>query len=60
MKIIRPNELTKLLGISKSTIWRFEKAGDFPKKINIGIKSVGYLEEDINKWINERVNKNEQ
>lgn len=56
-KIIRRLEVLSRLGISKSTFsdWQNPKSKryrpDFPKKIQIGANSVGYLESEINAFI---------
>jgi len=51
MNLIGWNELYKKLGTSRSTIDRWEKAGDFPKRINLGENSVRWDLEKINEWI---------
>lgn len=36
MKIININELVNILGVSKTTLWRWRKEGDFPEPIILG------------------------
>ncbi len=50
----RKHELVQILGISESTIWRMEKAGNFPKRKQLGIKSVGWDKAEIQDWIASR------
>lgn len=56
-KIIRRLETISRLGVSKSTFadWQNPKSNryrpDFPKKIYLGANSVGYLESEINAFI---------
>jgi prophage regulatory protein len=50
-KIIRKRELLGMLGLSDPTIWRMEKAGTFPKRLQLGGNSVGWIESEINNWI---------
>ena len=56
-RIIRRKEAIALLGIGKSTFadWQNPKTKryrpDFPKKIQLGANSVGYLESEINAYI---------
>jgi len=38
-------------GLSRTTIWRMEKAGTFPKRKMISPRRVAYLESDIDQWI---------
>jgi prophage regulatory protein len=54
MKIIRPNELAKLLHISTTTLWRMEKRGDLPQRIKLSTRAVGWLESDIQEWLKNR------
>lgn len=56
-RIIRRLDTMKMLGVSKSTLadWQNPKSKryrpDFPKKIQLGVNSVGYLESEINSYI---------
>ncbi len=49
--IIRPGQLSKLIGVSKVTIWRMEKSGDLPPRVQIGQRLVGWRTSDIDEWI---------
>ncbi|WP_308043776.1 helix-turn-helix transcriptional regulator [Burkholderia cepacia] len=44
--------LPGLVGLSKSEIYRRVQAGTFPKPIPLGTRAVGWLESDIQSWIN--------
>lgn len=35
-KFIRKSEVSKLTGLSSTSIWRLSKTGDFPQSIKIG------------------------
>lgn len=56
-RIIRRKEAITLLGVGKSTFadWQNPKTNryrpDFPKKIQLGANSVGYLESEIMAYI---------
>ncbi|MCL4671257.1 helix-turn-helix transcriptional regulator [Burkholderia pseudomallei] len=39
------------VGLSKSEIYRRIQAGTFPKPIPLGARAVGWLESDVNTWI---------
>jgi prophage regulatory protein len=41
-------------GLSKSTRWRMEKVGDFPKKIQLSPRTVGWRAEEIIRWCKDR------
>ena len=50
-RIIRKNELLKMIGLSDATVWRMEKAGTFPKRLRLGGNSCGWFESEINGWM---------
>lgn len=41
-------------GLSKSTRWRLEKAGEFPLKVQLGPRAVGWRAEEIIEWCRNR------
>ncbi|WP_092438927.1 AlpA family transcriptional regulator [Collimonas sp. OK607] len=54
-KIIRLPELKKKLGASRSFIYYSIKKGTFPKQISIGIRAVGWLDTEVETWIQSRI-----
>jgi prophage regulatory protein len=50
----RDPRVEKESGLSKSTRWRLEKAGEFPKKIQLGPRAVGWRAEEIIEWVKAR------
>lgn len=54
-RVIRKPELLSRVPLSDPTIWRLEKAGKFPKRLQLGAASVGWLEEEIEEWLAERI-----
>ncbi len=53
-RIIRLPEVKKLTGLGRSTIYRMMAEKTFPTQISLGPKAVGWLEADIQKWIEEK------
>lgn len=49
---LRPAEVCKLLGISRSTLSNYEKRPGFPAKIRLSRRNVQYRTADLLKWIN--------
>ena len=37
--------------ISRTTLWRLERKGLFPQRIQISENRVGWIEEDVTAWI---------
>ncbi len=54
-KILRLKQVVELTGTSKTTIYRWIKANQFPKPINLSHASVGWLEADINEWVQSKI-----
>jgi prophage regulatory protein len=54
-KILRMPNLIKKIGLSKPTIYRLIKNGDFPPHTRLTQRSVGWVEEDIDIWLDGRV-----
>ena len=51
MKIMRWREVAPIIGRSRMTIARMEKAGTFPQRIRIGNGSGGWLEHEVEDWL---------
>ncbi|MCK5679724.1 AlpA family phage regulatory protein [bacterium] len=53
--VIRTPELLYQIGVSRSTVWRWEKSRpDFNKRIKLGERSVGWLRSEVNDWLASR------
>jgi len=53
-KILRLKEVIRKTGLSQSTIYRYLQLGIFPAQIQIGLRSVGWRDCDIDQWIEDR------
>ena len=53
-KIIRMTAIIERTGLSKSTIYMLLANGDFPKRISLGARSMGFLESEFNHWLEAR------
>ena len=51
MRIIRLTELSKMLSVSKTTIWRWRQSGVLPEPFELGPKVVGWDIRTIEEWI---------
>lgn len=54
MRVLRSPEVVQRVGLSRTQIWRLERAGNFPKRIQIGLNSVGWIEHEVDGWIEAR------
>jgi prophage regulatory protein len=53
-QVLRWVELKEKIRLSRSTVWRMEKAGKFPKRRQISPNSVGWLSSEVDQWLTER------
>ena len=44
-----------MTGLSTSTIYRWMSEGTFPKQIQLGSRSVVWLESDVTKWMEDQI-----
>ena len=51
MRVIRQDEAIRLTGLSRTSLWRLERAGLFPPRRRIGRQAVGWLASDIDEWL---------
>ncbi len=51
MRLLRTDQVEERTGLSRTTLWRLERKGEFPVRRQIGANSVGWLEEEIDQWI---------
>lgn len=62
-KILRCHEMTNRIGVSRSTIYDWMKPesprfdSSFPKPVKLGKSSVGWIESDLNRWLELRIQK---
>jgi len=54
--ILRLPTVKARTGLSRSTIYLRISEGRFPKPISLGGRAVGWVESEINEWLDERIN----
>jgi len=55
MRILSKRQLKELVLYSPQHIARLEKAGKFPKRIQLGPNRVGWLESEVLEWLEYRL-----
>jgi prophage regulatory protein len=51
MRIMRLKEVTEKTGLAKSTVYNLISQGKFPKQIDLGARSVGWVDTEIEEWL---------
>lgn len=54
-KIIRLQTVIDRTGLSRSCIYDYIQRNRFPRPVSIGFRSVGWIESEIDNWINQRI-----
>ena len=54
LKLLRFPTVRERTGLSRSTIWRLEQRGQFPRHHRIAPNVVAWIEEEVSAWILER------
>jgi len=55
MRIISKRQLKEMVLYSPQHIARLEKAGKFPKRIQLGPNRVGWVEDEVLDWLQQRL-----
>jgi len=54
LKLLRFPAVRERTGLSRSTIWRLERIGEFPRHRKIAPNVVAWVEEEVSNWIRSR------
>ncbi|HBR3407338.1 TPA: AlpA family transcriptional regulator [Klebsiella pneumoniae] len=52
---IRLSEVLRRTGYSNAWIYRLLKENRFPRPVKIGSRSIAFVENEIDEWINQRI-----
>jgi len=54
-RLMRVQELTAMVPYSAQHIRRLENANQFPRRVRIGANRVGWVREEIEEWLSNRI-----
>jgi len=54
LQLLRPAEVASLLGVHRSTLWRWVKRGGFPAPLQLGGVAIGFRQRDVAEWLDAR------
>lgn len=54
VKIIRRSGIREKVGFTYHWAVRLEKRGEFPKRVKLGPRAVGWLESELDAWLADR------
>jgi len=50
-EILRCTAVERATGLSRTTLWRLERAGQFPPRRQISANAVGWIRSEVEDWI---------
>jgi len=59
-KILRLTDVKNSTGLSRSTIYPRMAEGSFPRPVNLGGRAVGWLESEVDNWLECRIEMSRQ
>jgi prophage regulatory protein len=54
MRFLRFKELRQRVGLSRTSIWRLERKGQFPCRRQLSDNTVAWLEDEVDEWMQAR------
>lgn len=55
LKFIRIEALCERLGLSRAWVYQQVALDKFPRPISLGTRAVGWLESEVNEWVEQRI-----
>lgn len=55
VQIIDLKALQERVPLSRIQIWRLEQEGKFPRRIKVSVNRVGWIADEVNAWLAERI-----
>jgi prophage regulatory protein len=59
-RILRLPEVCAVTGLGRSFIYQLQAAGSFPQRVKLGVRAVGWLEDEVQRWLSDKVSKDRQ
>jgi prophage regulatory protein len=56
VKFLRLAEVLRKTGLSRSTLYAYISAGQFPRQILLGARCSGWVSTEVDQWISDRIN----
>ncbi len=60
MRILRLSEVREVTGLGRASIYDAARRGEFPRQILLGKRASGWLESEVQEWIERRVSERDR
>lgn len=54
-QFLRGEQVYKITGLSRTTVWRMASAGDFPRPVALSPRTRAWLASDVHRWLDARI-----
>jgi prophage regulatory protein len=54
-RVLRLPEVIKKTGLGRTNLYHMTKNGEFPASVSLGAKAMGWIEAEIDTWIEKRM-----
>jgi prophage regulatory protein len=54
-RVLRLKEVCRMICLGRSFIYQLQGENRFPRRIKIGKRAVGWLDDDVRKWLADRI-----
>lgn len=55
IQILRLPAVCRTTGLGRSMVYQLEATDQFPRRVKIGARAVGWIEEEVQSWLAERI-----
>lgn len=55
VQILRLPQVCKITGLGRSMIYQLESERQFPARVRIGLRAVGWVESEVQLWLADRI-----
>ncbi|WP_031599525.1 AlpA family transcriptional regulator [Ferrovum myxofaciens] len=59
-RILRLPQVMDRTALSRSTIYQYMSEGEFPESVGLGSRAVGWVEGEINDWLQTKIQQREE
>ncbi|GAB2458631.1 AlpA family transcriptional regulator [Comamonas humi] len=60
MRVLKLKEVLGKTSLGKTTLYALLKQSQFPKPISLGLRAVGWIESEVDAWIQEKIDDRDQ
>jgi len=60
IQILRLPAVCRATGLGRSIVYQLEASSQFPRRVKIGARAVGWIETEVQSWLHERIARSRQ